>query len=161
MVWIFTGESKLTPGEQEFVEAQLLDLRDRDVFKEGDTLVFGGAPGVDSVCALWFTQRLPWLDTVIYVPDAPYNERATQTARLRGAKVLLVPAPPNATMSERYMERNTAMVRHPAEPFGQRTLVAFPRTEHELKRSGPWATIRRGRAVDADIVIYALEGATE
>lgn len=115
----------LTPAQRMGICGDLFGL-----IAPGDTLITGGAYGVDSAAAVWAASE--GIIVYLYVPENNLWHR--ELANL-AAQVLVVPGPSG---SEGYMLRNDAIADSPAE-----ALIAFPDTNRSKLRSGTWATVRR------------------
>lgn len=76
------------------------------------------------------------LSIIIHPPSNP-----SQRALCRGADITCVPKP--------YLQRNHDIVE------ACHILLAFPRTQREIQRSGTWATIRYARKVNKPHMIFA------
>lgn len=103
-------------------------------------LITGGARGVDTVAALAARDFHPGVEQRIIYPDGRWNEDLREQV-------------PGATFypGGSYMERNDALVEHAD------LLIAFPRTEHEVLRSGTWATVRRARKRGVEVRLHPLD----
>jgi hypothetical protein len=105
---------------------------------EGDTLVTGGAYGVDTRAALWALGE--GIRVVLIVPRSLLWHRELRACS--GTSLIEVDGS--------YMDRNEAI----AEFAHQ--LIAFPHTKREHLRSGTWATVRRFEARMKPTVIQPL-----
>lgn len=129
----FSGITNLDPSDEGFV---------RDVVAETDAAryVTGGAWGVDTVCALAALELHPEADHLVIFPYGhEWNGDLLEIPGLRFRECF-----------GGYMIRNDALVA--ASPV----LVAFPKTPHEIQRSGTWSTVRRARTAGLEIQLHPL-----
>lgn len=131
-----SGISRTLTRAQRAVVTTTLDMQ---VAPE-DTLVTGGAYGVDTAATIWAASE--GIAVALYVPrDLLWNRRLAEIA---GVEVV-------AEVPGTYMDRNDALADSSATK-----LVAFPDTKRTVLRSGTWATVRRFRARDKDVLVRAL-----
>jgi hypothetical protein len=115
----------------------------------------GGAHGIDSIFAQEARRLWPDVPLEFVLPvNASYNKTLVDHMVKNDPLVtqMFVPAPdPDSTVSERYLARDSALVAPPTD-----TLLAFPYTLIEQRRSGTWATVRRARRREINILFYPL-----
>jgi hypothetical protein len=119
--------------------------------KDGDEFFSGGAVGVDTAFALFAVQYWPNAKHTLVLPRAMWNEAGL--IDWIGDAFATVWADKGRNVSQAYMNRNTLL----AQSVGRGgQLLAFPDGPDELRRSGTWATVRRGREAGCEIVITPL-----
>lgn len=114
----------------------------------------GGAGGIDSIFAVEARRLWPDVPLEFVVPaDAPYNRHLVRLMAETDPLVTVtyIEAPEGASLSERYMRRNDALVAKPTD-----RLLAFPPSRTEELRSGTWATVRRARKALVSVIYFPL-----
>lgn len=139
MRYTFTGPVETVPGTREKILRVVMDLPP----EYGMEFTSGAAYGVDSLAYSVAYQFWPDAQHRVCVPEGLWhNTLLVKIAEDRGHEVLYIPGG--------YMKRNDALISHCD------VLLAFPESSTEVQRSGPWATIRRGRKANKDVRLFPL-----
>jgi hypothetical protein len=146
-----TGITELTPRGRAKVRYAVKQL------PEVEELTSGAAFGTDTEFALSGIRYHPDALHRLVVPAAPHNQRLVeQFVGLSDQHNIAIEfGPVFVKYGEAYMARNDMLVAH------CETLEAFPKTEHEVLRSGTWATVRRALKAEKVVVLHPLEDTDE
>lgn len=138
MRYSITGISdELTYRQYTFVAKIIKQLTDVD------ELTTGAAYGVDSVAYYSGVMQHPNIvHRVCYPHGLWFNEKLLADAKQWGHVV---------EKYRSYMLRNDGLIKYAD------TLIAFPRSAIEERRSGTWATVRRARKAGIPVEIHALD----
>lgn len=115
---------------------------------KADCFVSGAAFGVDSTAAQFAMECHPHAQHHVIVPDGVYNDIFVAILKTFESPNVNLEFMPKGT---NYMDRNDRMVELADK------LIGFPKTSTMQRRSGTWATIRRGTAKGIPVHIFPLD----
>lgn len=138
----FTGPSKLSDEQVEFVEDVLNTL------DEVDEVRTGAANGLDSIAAHLQWYEYPAIRHRLFVPGAPHNKKLVNHMG-NELDVEVVQCPKLSTFSDTYRRRNEMML------DGATELEAFTFNER-FYRSGEWMTINIARRLGVKVTIHVI-----
>ncbi len=132
MIYGVTGTRKIAPEQNIIVRKAIEELDDID------TLITGGAYGVDTQAAYAGYLYHRNCHRLIYIPKGKWHNPVTYEY----GEVFPV--------AGGYMARNQAI----ADDCD--ILLAFPQTADEQWRSGTWATVRKARKANKEVIILPI-----